>query len=367
MSTSSKTFDAFLALVRLGVGYTEAIDSSVISVLDGVEWKQLKYLADAHGLSAVVLDGIEKCPTNAIEKMPQRVRLEWIGEVVREENVYTNQQATATDMANAFHNNGIRTYVLKGMVIAECYPNPRHRLSVDMDCYLSAEKDNSEVWALGNNLIKSKGFRVATDFYKNSTFYLPNLVVENHHFLTPFRGNRRLAELERTLQSMIRQDSVMERFKETWLYKPPVMVSALFLIEHAYSHFLHEGLTWRMVLDWMLFSNKHREETDRVKFCTYIDEFGFRKFYDSFLRLGYYLLGEISHDRLTKQDQIMLSDVWSDLDVHETARGIKGKLALAGNTWRARWKYKYFSEISMFYALWIQVRGFLFEKDPKLY
>jgi len=40
------------------------------------------------------------------------------------------------------------------------------------------------------------------------------------------------------------------------------MVSALFLIEHAYSHFLHEGLTWRHVLDWTMFSRRHREEID---------------------------------------------------------------------------------------------------------
>lgn len=66
------------------------------------------------------------------------------------------------------------------------------------------------------------------------------------------------------------------------------------------------------------------------------------------------------------QDKRMLEDVWAELDVHDTVRGIKGKLALAGNTWRARWKYKYFSNISMTQALWIQVKGFLFEKRPKL-
>jgi hypothetical protein len=62
----------------------------------------------------------------------------------------------------------------------------------------------------------------------------------------------------------------------------------------------------------------------------------------------------------------MLEDVWAELDLHDTVKGIKGKLALVGNTWRARWKYHYFSEISMLHALWIQVKGFLFIKEPKL-
>ena len=43
------------------------------------------------------------------------------------------------------------------------------------------------------------------------------------------------------------------------------MVTALFLIEHAYSHFLHEGLIWRHVLDWMMFSGKHKDEIDWVE------------------------------------------------------------------------------------------------------
>jgi hypothetical protein len=42
------------------------------------------------------------------------------------------------------------------------------------------------------------------------------------------------------------------------------------------------------------------------------------------------------------------------------------KLALAGNTWRARWKYRLFAEISWLQALWIQVKGVLFEMAPKL-
>ena len=62
----------------------------------------------------------------------------------------------------------------------------------------------------------------------------------------------------------------------------------------------------------------------------------------------------------------MLEDIWAPLDLHETVTGVKGKLALAGNTWRARWKYRHFTEMNWMQALWIQVKGVLFEKDPRL-
>ena len=174
------------------------------------------------------------------------------------------------------------------------------------------------------------------------------------------------------------------------------MVTALFLIEHAYSHFLHEGLTWRMVLDWVMFKKKHETEIEWASFEAYVDEFGFRKFYDVFNAIGMETFNDNENDNIGSQSSkslknqsenlsnatlatdskhstinsklksLMISDIWAPLDVHDTIRGWKGKLALAGNTWRARWKYRYFTDMNWMQALWIQVKGFLFEKEPKL-
>ena len=350
--------ESFISLVRLGIGINDSFPTRA------VDWTAMKALAEEQGLSAVVLDGIEKLPAPA--RPPQELLLEWIGETLQSESIYETQQKEAVKMAGLFQNNGIRTYVLKGAVVAECYPKPPHRPSVDMDCYLLPEKSDFDAWSLGNDLIKTQGFEVAFDYYKNSTFYLDDLTVENHQYFTPFRGNERLAALEKWLQGQFKNGLSGLRIEGTELWRPPVMVTALFLIEHAYSHFLHEGLTWRMILDWILFSRKHKDEIDRTLLDAKIDEFGFRKFYDSYYRLGKFLIGELQDSGFKFQDWRMLEDVWSELDVHETVKGIKGKLALVGNTWRARWKYKYFSEDSMMKALWIQVKGVLFEKNPKL-
>ena len=97
-----------------------------------------------------------------------------------------------------------------------------------------------------------------------------------------------------------------------------------------------------------------------------IDDFGFRKFYETYNRLGKYLVGEIQDSSFTYQDKRMLADVWAPLDLHETLHGVKGKLGLVGNTLRAWWKYRYFAEISMPHALWIQAYGVLFDKNPTL-
>ncbi len=348
----------FLDLVRLGIG------CQIKNPPANPDWIALKDLAEKQGLLAIVIDGIEQLPESS--RPPKELLFQWIGLVMQSETTYAIQQKTASEMAVLFHNNYIKTYVLKGAVIAECYQKPEHRISSDMDCFLSPDNSDFDAWALGNGIIKANGFETDTAFYKNSTFYLPGLTVESHRFLTPFRGNKRLKQLEILLQGMLQGDKGEDIFAETWLYRPPVMVTALFLIEHAYSHFLHEGLSWRHILDWMLFSRNHKAEIEWNTFEAFINEFGFRKFYDSYYHLGQYLLGEAYEEELSKSDKRMLDDVWTELDLHETVRGFKGKLALVGNTWRARWKYRYFSEDSMLKALWIQVKGFIFIKEPQL-
>jgi len=349
----------FLQLVRLGIG------ASSEAIFPGrIDWPGLQDLAEQQGLLGVALDGIERIPLD--QRPEKKDMLQWIGVSLQQESQYAIQQKAAAEMALLFHHNKIRTYVLKGVVVAECYPNPIHRFSVDMDCFLLPENSDFDAWSLGNDLIKAQGFEVNFDYYKNSTFLLPGLTVENHQYMVPFRGNKKLTNLEVLLQSYLRQDNGEDRIEGAYLYRPPVMVTALFLIEHAYSHFLHEGLTWRMILDWMMFSRTHQKDVDWYALDALIDEFGFRKFYDSFYRLGRYIMGEIGDSGLNSRDKKMMEDVWAKLDVHETITGVKGKLALVGNTWRARWKYHYFGDISWIQALWIQVKGFLFIKEPKL-
>lgn len=348
----------FLQLVRLGTGLSKNIPPP-----NGIDWIELKNLANEQGLHALVLDGAELLLDG---KPSKKVLPQWIGEVLLKESIYAKQKTTAIEMAMLFHDNGIRTYILKGLVLSECYPKPEHRYSCDYDCFLLPNDNDFDAWKLGNDLVCEKGYDVNLEHYKNSTFTLPGLTVENHQFLTPFRGNKRLGSLERYLQTMLRDDTGGDRFDGTWLYRPPVMVTALFIIEHAYSHFLHEGLTWRHILDWMLFKQKRDKEIDWISFDNLIDKYGFRKFYDSYSRLGLYLVGDIQEFSLCVQDRLMLEDVWAPLDLHETVRGFKGKLALAGNTWRARWKYRYFTDMTWTKALWIQVKGFLFMKNPKL-
>ena len=339
-------------------------------VPESVDWTLLIEEASRQNVSVIASDGLQKLYDAGVysvsgDKEERRTKARWFAKTMKYEMRYADQLSSAKKMGMWFAAAGIQTVVLKGFTISECYPIPSHRYSADLDCFLIKDGEHLEAYELGNQVIEKHGLQVEREFYKNSSFDLAGLFVENHKFCTPFRGNEMLRRLERLLQEMILRGHLTE-FGDTGLLMPPVLASALFLTEHAYSHFLHEGLNLRHILDWALFHRRHKSDVDWPQFERYVDEFGFRRFYDAFSHVGEYVLGVRDYSSLSAPERLMMDSVWAGLDLHEDVQGFVGKLRLVGNTLRAAWKYRAFSPISMTHALLIQVFGFLFQRNPKL-
>ena len=67
---------SFIQLIRLGIG-----TSNEVSIPEIIDWNAIMALATKQGLSAVVLDGIERLPESL--KPPKVLLLRWIGEVLQ--------------------------------------------------------------------------------------------------------------------------------------------------------------------------------------------------------------------------------------------------------------------------------------------
>lgn len=357
--------DFLLGLIRASVlGFTGIV------IPDSLNWSVLIEEAERQNVAVIASDGLQKLYDAGVytvseDKEERRTKAKWFAKTMKYEQRFADQLAAAQKMGEWLASEGIQTIVLKGFTISECYPIPSHRKSADLDCFLIKDGNHLDAYELGNQVIEKHELEVTRGYYKNSSFHVDGLLVENHKFCTPFRGNKTLKKLEQLLQGMI-LDGPLNEFERTGLLEPPVLASALFLTEHAYSHFLHEGLNLRHILDWALFKRKHGYDMDWGAFEKYVDEFGFRRFYDAFSHLGDFILGIYEYSSLSAKERRLLDSVWAGLDMHESVRGIVGKLRLVGNTLRAGWKYREFAPVSMMKALWIQVKGFLFEGNPAL-
>ena len=98
----------FLQLVRLGIGLDEAV-----SLPEDVDWPAIQALAAQQGLSAVILDSIDRLPEDL--RPPQSVMLKWIGDVLPNyEQRYEYYRKVIAEMAGFYNAHGLKMMVLKG-------------------------------------------------------------------------------------------------------------------------------------------------------------------------------------------------------------------------------------------------------------
>lgn len=335
------------------------------SVPEALDWACLIDEADRQGVSVIASDGLQRLYDQGQyrahdERDLRRLKAQWFAKTMKFEQRYANQLASAKKMGDWLSVEGIHTIVLKGAVVSECYPIPSHRYSADMDIFLVKDGEHLNAYELGNKVMEAHGLAVDRSYYKNSSFDILGLHVENHKFCSPFRGNSTLRNLERLLQQLL-LEGLWAPLGVTGLLEPPPLFSALFLMEHAYSHFLHEGLTLKHVLDWALFRRKHDEDIDWDAYRRYCEDYGLWRFAEALENVCGYVL----YDQPLVETRIM-DDIWKGLSLHSGKKGLALRLSIARNTLIAGWKYRTYSNLSMMKALWIQVKGFLFDKNPQL-
>ena len=242
------------ALLRAGV---RSGDTPDIGGLTDDRWRELYTAASSQGVSALVWDGIRRLPP---ESQPSReLRLRWAYNVERIERRYGQQRRRAAELAAAYAEAGIRTVVLKGLAVSRLYPVPEHRPCGDLDCFLCGDYER------GNRVAEQVGAEVKRDFYKHSHIVFRGLTVENHRFCTAVRGSRRAKRFERHLQRLL-AEGPLSCIPETALLVPPPDFNALFLVKHALSHFLTEGISLRHLCDWAVFIDREGDAVDWTAF-----------------------------------------------------------------------------------------------------
>ena len=106
MQPLQDTHKAFIALVRLGIGH------NTDRLPDSIDWSAIQEIASEHGLTAIVLDGIQQLPET--KRPPQEILLQWIGEVLQGyEYRYEQYKRTIAGMAGFNKSHGLKMMILR--------------------------------------------------------------------------------------------------------------------------------------------------------------------------------------------------------------------------------------------------------------
>lgn len=265
----TKVQDIFLQLVRIGIGHEFNIQ------FESVDWKLIKNLAERHGLTAVVLDGIDNASLNS--QIPLELKLQWIGEVLQDyEGRYKDYGKAIGEMAGFYNCHGYKMMVLKGYACSLDWPRPNHRPCGDIDIWQFGKQKDAD-----SLLASIKGVALDSSLPHHTVFYWDNFMVENHFDFLNVRYGHRNDEMEVLLKEQAMDDSHSIVIDGQKVYLPNANLHALFLLRHSMLNFAATEITLRQVLDWAFFVEKHSKEINWKWLFEILKEYKMMNFFNT--------------------------------------------------------------------------------------
>lgn len=337
MNHNSEAVRAFVTLVRLGIGHTS------IELPPKIDWDTVQEIAAEHGLTAIVLDGIEKAKKNKANLyINQEVLLEWIGEVMQNYEARYQQYKTAiSELASFYNSHGYKMMILKGYACSLNWPKPEHRPCGDIDIWQFGDYKKAD-----ELLAKEKGISIEEDQHHHTIFNWGEFMVENHYDFVNVHAHQSSKELEKVFKELGKDDSHFVSINGERVYIPSPNLHALFLLRHAASHFAAEGITLRNVLDWAFFMEKHSKEVDWNRLMPIIQEYHMHDFLNCINAicvedLGFSASIFPSVQFLPELKEKVLNDIVNPEFQHEPPAQMLTRLVFKFKRWKANeWKRK---------------------------
>ena len=373
--------ELFLALVRLGIGH-QLVSSLTFQVSSEVDWVALKALADQHGLSAVVLDGVNglsglsSLSNSAVQGPAKQFLLQWIGEVMQSyEQRYVQNENAIASLAGWYTQHGYKMMVLKGYSCSLDWSKPNHRPCGDIDIWLFGQQREADA-ALGSwfkvlaeasdqGRALDPNFKIDKGYHHHTVFEWQGFTVENHYDFLNVHHHKSNVELESILKDLGKDDSHFVELNREKVYLPSANLHALFLLRHSMSNFASTGFQLRQLLDWTFFVEKHGEEIDWDWLESQLEHFGMKKLYDVFnaicvedLGFSVKLFPQVQFQPQLKKR--VLNDILTPEFSEKESGGFISRAVFKYRRWKANaWKHELCFKESMWSAFWSGVWGHL--------
>ena len=369
--------ELFFALVRLGIGH-QLVSSLTFQVSSEVDWVQLKALADQHGLSAVVLDGLNEVSksNSQLSTLNSQFKLSWIGEMMQSyEQRYVQYENAIASLAGWYTQHGYKMMVLKGYACSLDWPKPEHRPCGDIDIWLFGQQREADA-ALGSwfkvlaeasdqGRAHDPNFKIDKGHHHHTVFEWQGFTVENHYDFLNVHHHKSNVEMEAILKDLGKDDSHFVELHGEKVYLPSANLHALFLLRHSMSNFASTGFQLRQLLDWAFFVEKHGEEIVWDWLESQLEHFGMKKLYDvsnaicvEDLGFSVKLFPQVQFQPQLKKR--VLNDVLSPEFSEKESGGFLSRAVFKYRRWKANeWKHELCFNDSLWNAFWTGVWGHL--------
>lgn len=264
------------------------------------EWEELLTMAEAHRVLPMVYQAVYACKAAALAD--RRMMAYFRNCSLQMVALQTWKSAEFKPVLRALQEAGVQPLVVKGITCRELYPNPDHRLSSDEDVLIDPEKAG-----ICHQVMTQFGLTTRdpnSDSYEMA-YVRPDgsLYMEIHKSLFPEESTA-YGDMNRFFRD-VHSRAVEQRGIPT-LHPTDHM---LYLLCHAFKHFLHSGFGVRQVCDLILYANSYGNQIDWSYVLSACREIRAEQFAAGLFRIGWKYLGfSLEQSRYPLQWQVIYVD-----------------------------------------------------------
>lgn len=285
--------------------------------LSGSDLSKLEKLARFHSLECLALDGFKNSKVNVSDSFLKVTKTNKFKVLMQEEEL--------SEIKKWFSDAKIKYLPLKGAIISNYYEKKEWRNKADLDILVKEEDLKKAGEILMKNGYSKDQLGGNHDSYKKEPF----IKIELHRSMIDDMYSTHNYFKDVWDSSYIYNDGFEYYLKDEYFY--------LFLVSHAYKHFINGGGGFRFLIDVYYF-NKHLEKTnkplDLVLVNRELKKMGLAKFNSAIINASNYLFKgiEASEDTMFFVDYLVSSGIYGTLQNVSSdgvlKKGSKGKYIL---------------------------------------
>lgn len=275
----------FLTLLRAGLWDTP-VDATLFS--RPTDWMEVFELATYQKVKGIVAEAINKLPTEF--QPPIQLLRELAFYLSRNRVLHANHNAILAEIIDEFNHHKILPILLKGQGVATNYPDATLRHCGDIDLYIGIEN-----YAKSRSLFqewKDKN-SPSLSIAKHCSFNYKGITVELHRIAELLYIPQRNWYLQQWTQKHLHQSKLRWiEIDKTKIALPPYQFDAIFILEHAWHHFVFlGGISLRQICDWAEYLNKFSHQIDTIELANDLKRLGLRKAWQLFGYIAVNYLG----------------------------------------------------------------------------
>lgn len=235
----------FFELIRISVGVQKVLSH----IPSTKEWEQLYFMAERQTVLGVCFKAVKEMA----DSVPQPVYMRWLAMAAKIQQRNEEMNSKCAEVYEAIRKEGFECAVLKGQGVAELY-----NLNVNLDLNLYRQSGDIDVWLWKEGLSLKENRKEVIRFARTIQ---PNATGAEHHvgvewlgtdvelhyepayFCNPF-ANRRFRKW------FMDYDKSKFQLSDNGFCVPDAEFNRVFLLAHAFRHYLSEGLGLRQVMDY---------------------------------------------------------------------------------------------------------------------